>query len=92
MIMNGYHGMTKLLKRKGEPLGFFCGLKNNWYRPFNMSLSLSRAVSVRSYLVGRGVPEDRLTAKGYGPDEPVASNETPEGRAQNRRVELRRLN
>ncbi len=65
---------------------------NTGYRPFNLSLSLSRAVSVQRYLVGKGVSEDRLVARGYGPDEPVASNETPEGRAQNQRIELRRLN
>lgn len=62
------------------------------YRPFNLSLSLSRAASVQRYLIERGVPEGRLVVKGYGPDEPIASNETPEGRAQNQRVELRRLN
>jgi outer membrane protein OmpA-like peptidoglycan-associated protein len=62
------------------------------YRPFNLSLSLSRAASVRRYLIGRGVSEERLVARGYGPDDPVASNETPEGRAQNQRIELRRLN
>jgi len=62
------------------------------YRPFNLSLSLSRAASVRAYLISRGVGGDRVVAKGYGPDEPVASNETPEGRARNQRIELRRLN
>jgi outer membrane protein OmpA-like peptidoglycan-associated protein len=62
------------------------------YRPYNLSLSQSRAASVRRYLIGRGVSEERLVAKGYGPDDPVASNETPEGRAQNQRIELRRLN
>ncbi len=65
---------------------------NTGYRPFNMSLSLSRAAAVRTYLIERGVAGERLVARGYGPDEPVASNETPEGRAQNQRVELRRLN
>jgi outer membrane protein OmpA-like peptidoglycan-associated protein len=62
------------------------------YRPYNLSLSLSRAASVRSYLISRGVGAERLQAKGYGPDDPVASNETPEGRARNQRIELRRLN
>lgn len=62
------------------------------YRPYNLSLSLSRAASVRRYLIDRGVSEERLVARGYGPDDPVASNETPEGRAQNQRIELRRLN
>jgi outer membrane protein OmpA-like peptidoglycan-associated protein len=38
------------------------------------------------------VAEDRLTSRGFGPDQPIASNKTAEGRAQNRRVELTRLN
>jgi outer membrane protein OmpA-like peptidoglycan-associated protein len=58
----------------------------------NRRLSLARAESVRQYLISKGVAEDRLTARGLGPAEPVASNRTAEGRAQNRRVELRRLN
>jgi OmpA-OmpF porin, OOP family len=55
---------------------------------FNVSLSEKRAQSVRQYLIDDGVSADRLTAKGYGPDKPVASNDTREGRSQNRRVEL----
>jgi OOP family OmpA-OmpF porin len=58
----------------------------------NRRLSLARAEAVRQYLISRGVAEDQLTARGLGPDQPVASNRTAEGRAQNRRVELRRLN
>ena len=57
----------------------------------NIRLSLSRAEAVRAYLVMQGVPAERLTARGYGPDKPVASNAGPNGRAMNRRVELRRL-
>ncbi len=58
----------------------------------NRRLSRARADAVRTYLISRGVAEDRLTARGYGPDQPVASNRTAEGRAQNRRVELTRIN
>ncbi len=58
----------------------------------NRRLSKARAEAVRKYLVSHGVGEDRLTARGAGPDEPLASNETAEGRAQNRRVELKRTN
>ncbi|MBA3892583.1 MAG: OmpA family protein [Gemmatimonadales bacterium] len=58
----------------------------------NRRLSRARAEAVRAYLVSRGVAEDRLTARGFGPDQPIASNRTVEGRAQNRRVELTRLN
>jgi outer membrane protein OmpA-like peptidoglycan-associated protein len=57
----------------------------------NRRLSRERADAVRSYLVSKGVPEARLTARGVGPEQPVASNKTAEGRAQNRRVELTRI-
>jgi outer membrane protein OmpA-like peptidoglycan-associated protein len=55
-------------------------------RPRNMKLSQARAESVRSYLAGKGVDTTALTAHGMGPDSPIASNRTAEGRAQNRRV------
>jgi outer membrane protein OmpA-like peptidoglycan-associated protein len=58
---------------------------------YNKRLSLARARAVRAYLIQLGVVADQLTAEGYGKANPVASNETEEGRAQNRRVELRRL-
>ncbi len=60
-------------------------------RQVNERLSLRRAEAVRAFLVSAGVPGDRLTARGYGPADPVASNATPAGRELNRRVELRRL-
>jgi OOP family OmpA-OmpF porin len=60
--------------------------------PYNQRLSLARARAVRAYLIQRGVAADQLTAAGYGETRPVASNATEEGRAQNRRVELKRLN
>ncbi|MEP6688430.1 MAG: OmpA family protein [Gemmatimonadales bacterium] len=58
----------------------------------NKRLSAARAEAVRQYLISKGVAADRLTAAGYGPSKPVASNKTVEGRAQNRRVELTRVN
>ena len=61
-------------------------------RTKNIKLSLDRAQSVRAYLTMRGVAPERMVARGYGPDQPLASNATPAGRAMNRRVELRRLN
>jgi outer membrane protein OmpA-like peptidoglycan-associated protein len=57
----------------------------------NQRLSLARARSVMQYLSSRGVPLSRMSAVGYGPRIPVAPNNTAEGRAQNRRVELRRI-
>lgn len=57
----------------------------------NRGLSAARALAVRSYLARKGVAPERMVAKGYGPANPVASNETAEGRAENRRVELHQL-
>ena len=56
---------------------------------YNLKLSRERASSVRSYLVAQGISGSRITAHGYGEQQPVASNATESGRAQNRRVELR---
>jgi len=58
---------------------------------FNRQLSQDRAESVRQYLISQGVEPSRITAKGYGEDHPMADNGTREGRAANRRVELKRL-
>ncbi len=60
-------------------------------KAFNEKLSYQRAKAVSDYLVGKGVASDNLVVKGYGPANPVASNDTAEGRAKNRRVELRIL-
>ena len=55
----------------------------------NTSLSARRAEAVKDYLVAQGLSEDLLSAVGFGPDRPVASNRTAAGRAQNRRIEFR---
>lgn len=55
---------------------------------FNQNLAQKRAESVRSYLVSRGIAADRITAQGIGPSRPIADNASPEGRANNRRVEI----
>ena len=54
----------------------------------NIALSRSRADAVMQALVARGVAKDRLEARGIGYLSPLASNDTPEGRAKNRRVEI----
>jgi peptidoglycan-binding protein ArfA len=54
----------------------------------NGPLSRNRAESVADFLIGKGVAGDRVTSQGLGSADPVASNGTPEGRAQNRRVEI----
>ena len=54
----------------------------------NQELSQKRAESVRTYLVSRGIATDRITAQGLGPSRSIADNTSPEGRANNRRVEI----
>jgi outer membrane protein OmpA-like peptidoglycan-associated protein len=63
---------------------------NTGSRPKNMKLSQARAESVRAFLVAKGVSADRITAKGYGPENPVAPNTTKEGKQKNRRIEFLR--
>jgi outer membrane protein OmpA-like peptidoglycan-associated protein len=58
---------------------------------YNQYLSEKRAESVRDYMVARGIASDRMEVKGYGETSPVADNNTREGRAANRRVELKVL-
>jgi outer membrane protein OmpA-like peptidoglycan-associated protein len=55
---------------------------------YNQTLSEQRAGSVRDYLASQNVPASRITARGYGKSRPKASNDTPEGRQLNRRVEI----
>ena len=57
-------------------------------RAMNQKLSEDRAYSVKAYLIEKGIDEGRLTAKGFGPDKPIASNKTKKGRELNRRVEI----
>lgn len=58
---------------------------------YNLKLSQSRAQSVVDYLISKGISQSRVSAKGYGKAQPVATNETEEGRQQNRRTEFRIL-
>lgn len=55
----------------------------------NKSLSQKRALAVKQYLIKKGITASRLTAVGYGETEPIASNDTAEGRQENRRTEAR---
>ena len=57
-------------------------------RPHNMTLSQSRADSVRQFLIGLGVEGSRMDSKGFGPDQPIETNKTAAGREKNRRVEF----
>ena len=58
-------------------------------RAMNRSLSYKRVKACKDYLVSRGIDEGRIIAVGFGPDKPVAPNDSEAGRAKNRRVEMR---
>jgi outer membrane protein OmpA-like peptidoglycan-associated protein len=57
----------------------------------NKALSLDRAKAVKTYFASKGIDPARLEVKGYGSENPVADNNSPEGQAQNRRVEVKKL-
>lgn len=61
---------------------------NQGEKQFNQTLSLSRAEVVKAFLVDQGVDGDRLSTRGYGDSQPIANNESPEGRAKNRRTQI----
>ncbi len=70
-----------------EVVGHTCELGSE---SFNMELSLKRAQAVKDWLVGQNIEPERLIVNGYGEAKPVASNDTEEGRQQNRRIEFLR--
>ncbi|EIJ70450.1 OmpA family protein [Pasteurella bettyae] len=72
--------------RRGEIAGY---TDNVGDAAANQKLSEARANAIRNYLVSQGVPADALVAVGYGQDNPIADNNTEEGRAKNRRIEFR---
>ncbi|MCK9209357.1 MAG: OmpA family protein [Ignavibacteriaceae bacterium] len=59
---------------------------------YNQQLSIDRAITVKNYLVSQGIAESRLSTVGFGKGNPVATNETEEGRAMNRRIVFRIIN
>jgi outer membrane protein OmpA-like peptidoglycan-associated protein len=89
---------TRTLDQLGQSLKYWSDVKveiggytDSRGRPeVNKALSLDRAKAVKKFLSDQGIDPARLTTKGYGSDSPVADNNTPEGQAQNRRVELRK--
>jgi outer membrane protein OmpA-like peptidoglycan-associated protein len=84
--------LVDVLKRVPTIRGFIEGhTDSTGSAAYNQGLSDRRAAAVVSYLVERGIDPSRVEAKGYGESQPVASNDTAEGRGQNRRIVLRRV-
>jgi len=81
--------VAAMLKLKGRRIEIIGHTDSAGLRTSNVSLSQARAATVKAYLAAHGIAEDNLTASGQGPDRPIASNDTVEGRARNRRIEFR---
>lgn len=82
------HVLTLLIENPELALEIQGHTDNKGEDAYNLTLSQQRAETVRQYLTLFGIPSKQLTAKGYGESQPVATNDTEEGRAKNRRVEL----
>ncbi|MBX9900589.1 MAG: OmpA family protein [Burkholderiaceae bacterium] len=78
-----------LLKLKNKRVEVIGNTDNQGLRASNVALSIARAEAVKSYLANKGVPADLISVLGQGPDRPITTNETVEGRARNRRIEFR---
>ncbi|WP_199671531.1 OmpA family protein [Salinisphaera sp. Q1T1-3] len=78
-----------LKKLDGRTVEIIGHTDNNGARQANLALSEARAQSVKQALVAKGIDADSLITLGAGEQRPIASNETPEGRARNRRIEFR---
>jgi outer membrane protein OmpA-like peptidoglycan-associated protein len=76
------------LKGKEQPIVVYGFTDNVGTFENNLELSQKRADAVRNAIVAKGIPQDLVVAQGKGPDMPVADNQSVEGRAQNRRVEI----
>lgn len=82
--------LTELLKKNPRMKIEIGGhTDNKGSREYNQQLSENRAKSVLEYLVSQGIDRARLSAKGYGMEKPIDSNDTDEGRANNRRTEFK---
>lgn len=78
--------LAKLTTKTVEIIGHTDNAGN---RASNIALSQARADTVKGYLVAKGISPQQLTTTGVGPDQPIASNDTTDGRAHNRRIEFR---
>lgn len=81
--------LPPLLKLKNKKLEIIGHTDNTGLHSSNVTLSKARADAVQSYLVRKGMNNAEISTYGGGDSQPIASNDTPEGRAKNRRIEFR---
>jgi outer membrane protein OmpA-like peptidoglycan-associated protein len=80
--------LSSAVVAEGLKVGVYGHTDNVGNSAANQKLSEERAKSVRSYLVSKGLPEDRIEVKGFGDTQPIADNASADGKAKNRRVEI----
>ncbi|WP_063547877.1 OmpA family protein [Burkholderia territorii] len=78
--------LSKMQNRTVDIIGH---TDNSGNRTSNIALSQARADAVKGYLITKSIPPQQMTTTGVGPDQPIAPNDTAEGRARNRRIEFR---
>jgi len=78
-----------LTRMAGKTVEIIGHTDNSGNRASNIALSQARADAVKGYLVTKGIAPQSMTTMGVGPDQPIASNDTNDGRARNRRIEFR---
>ncbi len=83
------HAISILNRRPGIRVEVAAYTDSRGTSAYNMALSMRRAKSVMDYITSHGISVSRLTSRGYGETQAVADNSTSEGRARNRRVQLR---
>ena len=87
-IENYLDDVAERVIKSGETVQLIGHTDNISSKASNMRLGLKRARTIATYLMNKGVPEEQIVIQSKGEDEPVATNDTPEGRAENRRTEL----
>lgn len=78
--------LSKMQNRTVDIIGH---TDNSGNRTSNIALSQARADAVKGYLITKSIPPQQMTTTGVGPDQPIAPNDTADGRARNRRIEFR---
>ncbi len=80
--------MKSSVVAEGLTVGVYGHTDNVGVEGANQKLSEQRAISVKNYLISKGIPENRITVKGFGSGKPIADNNTAAGKATNRRVQI----